>query len=333
MNRKSLYFTGDRSVEIREEPVPDCPPDQVIIQSIVSAISAGTEMLFYENRVPEDLRTDATIESLQETGEFPMKYGYSVVGEVVRTGADVSDSWKGQTVFSLNPHESHFVTKPQNLLPVPESLSPEDALFLANTETAVNLLMDGRPVIGEQVAVLGQGVVGLLLTALLARFPLQGIITFDLYPGRRERSLQLGATKTYDPSSPDRENNRDPGGYDLIFELSGSPDGLNQAIQLAGFEGRVVIGSWYGDKQTDLNLGGRFHRSRIRLISSQVSTIGGQYRGRWTKERRLQTAFSLLQDLQPQHLISHRFSIEEASQAYQLLHQHPEETIQTVLTY
>ncbi len=330
MTRKSLYFTGQSSVEIREEPVPECAPDEVLVRSRVSAISAGTEMLYYRNRVPENLRTDATIESLGEQSEFPMKYGYALVGEVLETGTDVPTEWQGRTVFVFHPHESHFTEKPENLFPLPDSLPTDDALFLANTETAVNLLMDGRPVVGESVGIFGQGVVGLLLTALLSRFPLDGITTYDLYPGRRAESLERGASQSHTPGETHEGPTPE---FDLTYELSGSPEALNQALALTGFEGRVVVGSWYGTKETSLNLGGRFHRSRIQLISSQVSTIAGRYRGRWTKARRLRTALSLLEEIHPRSLISHRFSVEEAGQAYELLHHRPEETLQVILTY
>ena len=122
-------------------------------------------------------------------------------------------------------------------------------------------------------------------------------------------------------------------GADLTYELSGNPDALEKAIEITGFNGRVVIGSHYGQKQVGLNLSGRFHRSRIRLISSQVSTIAPEWTGRWTKPRRLQIAWQMLQHLKPAHLITHRFPLAKASQAYALLNQHPEEAIQVVLTY
>jgi threonine dehydrogenase-like Zn-dependent dehydrogenase len=122
-------------------------------------------------------------------------------------------------------------------------------------------------------------------------------------------------------------------GADLTYELSGNPLALDQAIAVTGFNGRVVIGSWYGQKHADLNLGGRFHRSRIRLISSQVSTIAPEWSGRWTKSRRLHVAWEMLQHVRPAHLITHRFPLAQASQAYALLDQHPEEAIQVLFTY
>jgi threonine dehydrogenase-like Zn-dependent dehydrogenase len=146
-------------------------------------------------------------------------------------------------------------------------------------ETALSFLMDGRPMIGERVAVFGQGVVGLLTTALLARFPLSGLVTFDRYPLRREWSSRLGNEEVPQLASATLDEAREllqgdqAAGADLVYELSGNPQALNQAIALTSYHGRIVIGSWYGQKRAELDLGGRFHRSQIQLISSQVSHI------------------------------------------------------------
>jgi threonine dehydrogenase-like Zn-dependent dehydrogenase len=119
----------------------------------------------------------------------------------------------------------------------------------------------------------------------------------------------------------------------LVYELTGSPSALNDAIEHTTFSGRVVIGSWYGQKRAEIDLGGAFHRSRIRLVSSQVSTIAPELSGRWDKSRRFDVAWKALERIQPEKLITHRFSIDEAEKAYQLLDEHPQETIQVVLDY
>ena len=122
-------------------------------------------------------------------------------------------------------------------------------------------------------------------------------------------------------------------GYDLTFELSGSPSALDDAIALTGFGGRVLIGSWYGEKQTTLDLGGDFHRSRIKLISSQVSTIAPELSARWDKSRRFEVVWDALQRIQPQKWITHRFPLEQAGEAYKLLDKQPQETIQIIFTH
>jgi len=328
MNRDSVYFTAPRKVEVRRETLPTLKPGAVLVKTLCSAISSGTELLIYRGEAPAELASDETIAALAGTLAFPLKYGYSAVGEVVECGPEVEAGWLGKRVFAFNPHETYFVAEVEGLIALPDELSSEDAVFLPNMETAVNFLQDGAPLVGERVAVMGQGIVGLLTTELLARVPLGGLITFDKYALRREFSVKAGAHESLDPAMAEAALD-----FDLTYELSGSPEALNQAIGLTAFEGRVVIGSWYGSKRANLDLGGRFHRSRIRLNGSQVSSLSPNLGARWTKGRRLDTAIELLKVIKPAGYITHKFPLAEAAQAYALLDEHPEEAVQVVLVY
>ena len=298
-------------------------------------------MLLYRGQMPMGISVDATIDALGGKFQFPLKYGYAAVGRVIALGDGVPTNWEDRLVFAFNPHESHFIANPDHLLPLPPGVSPETAVFLPNMETAVSFLMDGQPMIGEQVAVFGQGIVGLLTTALLAQMPLASLVTLDRYTLRREWSMRLGATAALDPLADNElgeirkalQGERPYRGADLTFELSGNPVALDQAIEVTGYNGRILVGSWYGQKRADLNLGGQFHRRHMQIISSQVSHIAPQWHGRWTKSRRLKMAWHMLAQLQPKRLITHHFPIEQAAQAYQLLDQSPEQAIQIVLTY
>lgn len=334
--RKSLYFTAPGQVELREESLPATAPDQVLVQSLCSAISPGTEMLVYRGQFPRDLPMDDAIPALSGQFQYPFCYGYACVGQVVEIGESVEKGWRGQLVFSFQPHVSHFVTTPNQLFPLPEGISLESACLLPNMETAVNLVQDAAPILGERVLVFGQGIVGLLTTALLAEFPLASLVTCDCYPLRRDASLSLGVTAALDPNDDDfRKSIREllPTGADLSIELSGSPAALDDAIALTGFSGRVVVGSWYGQKKATLDLGGSFHRSRIKLVSSQVSTIAPGLRGRWDKARRFGVAWEALEGIQPEKWITHRFPLERAGEAYRLMDTSPGETIQVLFKY
>jgi 2-desacetyl-2-hydroxyethyl bacteriochlorophyllide A dehydrogenase len=336
MNRRSLYFLAPGRVEIRQEPCPSPSSNQVLVESHFSAISPGTEGLVYRGQFPEELSLDATIGDLSTGFSYPLKYGYAVVGQVAAVGRAVDSAWEGRWVFAFHPHESHFVTRPEELIPLPSAISPEQAVFVPNMETAVNFLMDGAPLLGEQVVVFGQGIVGLLTTALLARFPLGQLISLDRYPNRRQASLSMGAHTSLAPeelADLEQINHWLPGKADLVYELSGVPAALDQAISLTGFAGRIVIGSWYGNKRANLNLGGHFHRSRIRLISSQVSSLDPGLSGRWNKSRRFDLAWEMIRQVSPQQLITQRLPNEQAPLAYQLLDQSPEEAIQVILSY
>ena len=336
MNRHSLYFTGPGQIEVREESCPEPLNHQVLVETKCSAISPGTEGLVFKGLFPEDLTVDATIGDLAGGFSYPLKYGYAAVGQVKATGKGVDRAWEDRWVFAFHPHESHFIADPEDLIPLPPEVTPEQAVFVPNMETAVNFVMDGAPLIGEKVVVFGQGIVGLLTTALLAQFPLGSLLSLDRYPNRRKASLDIGADLSLDPEALSEQNWIEawfPSGADLTYELSGAPTALDQAIAITGFAGRVVIGSWYGKKSVQLNLGGQFHRSRIRLISSQVSSIDPGLSGRWTKIRRLALCWEHIRQLRPERLITHRLPIEFASRAYQLLYQTPEKAIQVILTY
>jgi threonine dehydrogenase-like Zn-dependent dehydrogenase len=341
MERQALYFTAPRQVAVQTEAVPDPAFGQVLVKTLISAISPGTESLIYRGQAPVDLPADETIGALAGDLTFPMKYGYAVVGQVAKLGLGVSRDWLDRQVFAFHPHESLFLATPDELLMLPAYLTPEDAVFFPNMETAVSFLLDGQPLMGEQVAVFGQGIVGLLLTSLLSRWPLGSLVTLDLHRQRRLLSEELGAHVSLDPALPETGQRllaylQGPGPYpgaDLVYEISGNPEALDQAVAAAGFSGRVVIGSWYGRKKSDLNLGGRFHRSRVRLISSQVSSIAPELTGRWNKLRRYHVTWQMLEELRPARFITHRFPIDRADQAYELLDQHPAEVVQVILTY
>ncbi|MFZ2088461.1 MAG: zinc-binding alcohol dehydrogenase [Desulfobaccales bacterium] len=341
MLSKALYFTEPYQVSLREEPLPRPGPGQVLVQTIMSAISPGTELLIYRGQAPQDLVADTTLAALAGTLAFPLKYGYSAVGRVVELGREVSSHWQETLVFAFNPHEEFFLAEPAELMPVPPGLSPEEAVFLPNLQTAVTLVLDGKPLIGEKVAVFGQGIVGLLLTALLASFPLARLVTLDRYVNRRLASETLGVHVTLDPRSPEvnaeirtalQGGGQDPWA-DLAYEISGNPAALDQALAVTGFHGRIVIGSWYGAKTAELHLGGLFHRQRQILLSSQVSTISPELSGRWTRNRVLEVAWQMAAKIKPARFITQRFPLTQAAQAYELLDQHPEEAIQVVLTY
>lgn len=337
MRRRAVYFVRPNVAEVREESFSRAGAGQVTVQTILSAISPGTEMLIYRGQAPADVAVDESIATLSGSFSFPIKYGYCVVGRVVEVGRGIPKHWLDRLVFAFNPHETQFVANVSDVIPLPDGLSTEDALFLPNMETAVNLVMDGRPMLGERLVVFGQGIVGLLTTSLLAEHPLEMLLTVDRYPIRREASLQAGATHCFDPADETffdqlREHLLNLGA-DLCFEVSGSPEALDQAIKIIGYNGRVIVGSWYGSKLASLNLGGSFHRGRVKLISSQVSTISPDLTGRWTKQRRFEIAWSAIRRLRPSRLITHRFPFERATEAYELCDRQPGESIQIILEY
>jgi len=338
MKRTVVIMHGPFQIGAGREALRPPESGEVAVRTHLSAISAGTELLFYRGRVPRDLPVDADLSSLAGRADYPLRYGYAAVGQVTGTGPDVSDHWMGRRVFCFHPHASHFSIKSEETVPIPDGIDDRDALFFANMETAVTLMLDGQPTIGETVAVLGQGVVGLLAAALLARYPLRGLLTVDPLPRRRKASLDMGAQAAFD--LPEMEILKShlassTGGAmsDLVFELSSDSSALNAAVDLIGFGGRIVIGSWYGASPSVVHLGGRFHRSRIRMIASQVSTLPADFALRWDRRRRGETVWDMLRVVRPSRLITHEIPVERAAEAYDILDRRPEEALQVVFTY
>jgi 2-desacetyl-2-hydroxyethyl bacteriochlorophyllide A dehydrogenase len=327
---QTLYFTAPKQVEIRETNLPAIKGDEVLVQTICSAISAGTEMLVYRGEFPHlaDVH-DAFSNDLN----YPLEYGYACVGRVKETGKQVDPSLEGQLIFAFQPHTSHFIAPAASLIAIPASITPEAACLLPNMETAVNLVQDGAPILGERVLVLGQGIIGLLTSSLLSEFPLERLVIIDQYELRRNALDHEGRKSNIKSLLPDDSQLSTWDKNDLTFELSGSPAALNNALELTAFSGRIVIGSWYGQKHAEIDLGGSFHRSRIKLISSQVSTIAPELSARWDKSRRFDVAWKGLERIQPERWITHRFSLNDAAQAYQLLDEKPQETIQIIFDH
>jgi 2-desacetyl-2-hydroxyethyl bacteriochlorophyllide A dehydrogenase len=329
-------------VEVRDESLPVPGADDVLVETICSAISAGTEMLVYQGRFPRGVETDSIIPGMRGDFNYPLAYGYASVGVVREAGSRVDRLMQDQFVFAFQPHASHFVTPANSLFPIPDSLSPQTACFLPNMETAVNLVQDGAPILGERVLVLGQGIIGLLTGSLLKEFPLDALVTVDQFDLRCKMSQAenqasiVSLCKTLDCSSSEfREQARailGPGA-DLTYELSGNPSALNDAIALTRFSGRIVVGSWYGEKPVEVDLGGTFHRSRLKLVSSQVSTISPELDGRWDKSLRFDVAWKALERIKPEKWITHRFPIDQAVEAYHLLDENPQEAMQVLFTY
>jgi 2-desacetyl-2-hydroxyethyl bacteriochlorophyllide A dehydrogenase len=327
----AVWFPRARSVELRTEELAEPGPDEVRVRAMLSAISHGTEMLVYRGEVDPDLALD--LPTLVGGYGFPLKFGYASVGRAVAVGRDVRGLSAGDLVFALHPHQDEYIVSRSLVHRLPDGTAPERAVFLANLETAINVVLDAKPRLGEVVAVFGQGVVGLLVTQLLRR---SGARVVAIEPSALRRSLaeRCGAEAAIAPGDGTSVRTLTGGrGADIAIDASGSPAALQEAIDCVAPEGTVVVCSWYGEKPVPLDLGGRFHRGRVRLVSSQVGRIDPSLAPRWDRERRLGLAIELLRELLLAELITQRFAFTRAAEAYALVDGRPGETVQVVLDY
>jgi len=328
------WFPAPFQVELRQEVLPELWPDDVRVRAIASAISHGTEMLVYRGQVPSML--DLDLPTLKGGFDFPIKYGYASVGRVVETGSSVESLRDGDLVFVHHPHQDEYVVPASMAVRLPSHVEEESALFVASLETALGLMHDAAPRLRERIVIFGQGVIGLLLTQLARHAGAGLIIVVDPIANRRQLARTLGADAAFSPDEAIVEAVRDLTdgvGADLVLEASGNGEALQQAIECAAFQSTVVVGSWYGTKPVTLCLGQSFHRGRVRLVSSQVSSIDPALQPRWNPARRLATVVSLLPILELSPLITHRIPFGSAAKAYDLVDRRPDDTIQVILVY
>jgi threonine dehydrogenase-like Zn-dependent dehydrogenase len=286
---RALWITGPRIAALRAVTLAAAPGDPEI-RTLFSGISRGTERLVFEGRVPVGEHDTMRAPFQEGAFTFPLKYGYSAVGEIC-TGVHA-----GQIVFALFPHQSRFCVPEEATVPVPPDVPAARAILAANMETALNIVWDAQILPGDRVAVVGAGVVGALTGYLAARMPGTDVTLVDIDPAR----APLAQTLCCDFALPDAA----PQDADVVIHASASAAGLATAIGLAGIEAKIVEASWYGEGTTQVPLGGRFHQRRLRLTGSQVGRIPPAQAARWTYRRRLEKALALLADPVLDRLIS-----------------------------
>lgn len=317
--RLAVWFEEPRRVAVRRDPIPQPGAGEARVRTRVSAISTGSELAAYRGQLDAGLPRDETLGAHRGGSfEFPFPYGYASVGRVESLGSGLPEGAPdvGARVFGFVPHQSVFCVPAADLLRIPDSVSDERAALFPYLETAVNLLLDGKPRIGERVVVVGQGVLGLALTALLSRFPLGGLLTVEPRRERRRRSLEFGAhASVAAETAADAAHGAFAADAELVFEVSGNPSALDLAVGLAAREGRVIAGSWLAGAPTPLDLGGWFHRGRVRIVSSQVSHLP-PLPPSWTIGRRRALGWSLLAGVPLESLVTHRFPLTQAGEAY-----------------
>jgi threonine dehydrogenase-like Zn-dependent dehydrogenase len=247
--------------EIRSVPLPEPGPDEVVVRTLYSGVSRGTETLVFCGGVPHSQY--ATMRAPFQEGEFPapVKYGYLAVGVVEHGPADL----RGRTVFCLHPHQTRFVVPAAAVTPVPDDVPAGRAVLAGTVETAVNAVWDAAPLVGDRIAVVGGGMVGCSVAAVLAGIPGARVELVDVDPARAGVAAALGVGF----ASPDDAL----GDCDLVVHASATEAGLVRSLELLAAEGEVVELSWYGDRRVSLPLGEAFHPRRLTVRSSQVGTV------------------------------------------------------------
>jgi threonine dehydrogenase-like Zn-dependent dehydrogenase len=303
-----LYYTAPARAELRNLEIAtlteaDNRKAYALVKTVFSGISRGTERLVFHGLLPASEWERMRCPNQDGSFPFPVKYGYSTVGLVEEGPAHLA----GRAVFALHPHQDRFVALAADLVAVPDAVPPRRATLAANMETALNALWDSGAGAGERIAVIGGGMVGCLIAALAGRMPGAEVTLIDVEPERAAIAKALGV----DFALPDGAN----GGADVVFHASASEAGLRLALDLAGFEARIVEVSWFGEKQVNLPLGGAFHSQRLQIVSTQVGSVSPAVRARWPHRRRLETSLRLLDDPRLDALITAEVAFEDLPEA------------------
>ena len=280
----AFWVTEPGRGQIRPVTLPEPGPDDVLVRTLRTGISRGTETLVFGGHVPESQH--ATMRAPFQEGDFPgpVKYGYLNVGVVERG----PEALVGRTVFCLYPHQTAYVVPAAAVTVVPDGVPAARAVLAGTVETAVNALWDARPLIGDRVAVVGAGMVGCCVARLLASMPGVTVTLVDVDESRSSVAAALGAGFALPAEAP--------GGLDLVVHTSGTSAGLQTSLDLLAPDGEVVELSWYGDAPVSVSLGGSFHSRRLAVRASQVGEVAAARRGRRTHAERLALALDLLRD-------------------------------------
>jgi 2-desacetyl-2-hydroxyethyl bacteriochlorophyllide A dehydrogenase len=278
---------------LHREPLQQPDDGDVLVRTLYTGISRGTEASVFTGHVPpsERERMRAPFQegdfapSDTETANYgPVKYGYLNVG-VVEQGPE---SLRGQTVFTLFPHQSAFVVPADAVTVIPDGVPARRAVLAGAVETAINVLWDAAPLVGDRVSVVGAGMIGCCVARLLRGIQGVDVALLDVNPARKAVADQLGVRFVDIADAPhDR---------DIVINTSGSVAGLQLALETVVTDGEVIEASWYGDRPARIMLGADFHSRRLSIRSSQVGAVAARRRGQRTPRQRLELAIQFLSD-------------------------------------
>ncbi|MEV4312577.1 zinc-binding alcohol dehydrogenase [Actinocrispum sp. NPDC049592] len=296
MTERAFWLASPGVGEIRPVELPERGPDDLLVRTLYSGVSRGTETLVFRGLVPDN-QHDAMRAPFQD-GDFPapVKYGYLNVGLVEEGPA----RFAGRKVFCLYPHQTRYVVPAQMVHLVPDSVPAARAVLAGTVETAVNAVWDARPRLGDRIAVVGAGMVGASIAKLLNGYPAAKVQLIDVDQEKAAIAEAFGIGFV----TPDRAE----GGCDLVVHASATEQGLARALELAAPEGTVLEVSWYGGKPVNVPLGEWFHSRRLTIKASQVGVVAHPRRDYGT---RMATALELLADPAFDALISDEVAFDD----------------------
>lgn len=326
---RAVWFKSPRSVEIGPAPLPPLDRGHVMVRALHSGLSSGTEMLAYRGELDPNMELDESLGALEGSFRYPFRYGYSAVGLIEESRAAIPE---GTTVFSFHPHQDRFTIAADDVTLV-DGLAPREATLYPLVETAFQITLEAGLDPEERVIVMGLGPVGALTALLMARSGAR-VIGLDPLPWRRSALAGVvPGLRLIDPESALDVVNAESGPVRLVVEASGNPNAISLGLRLLAHEGVLLVASWFGTREVALPLGGDFHRRRLSIVSTQVSTIPARLADEWDKRRRRDEVLDLMGDLPLGAFATHTFPFENAGEAYAAIDRRQEGLIHAALSY
>ncbi|MGW0477935.1 zinc-dependent alcohol dehydrogenase [Nonomuraea sp. NPDC003214] len=312
------------------------------VRTMYSGVSAGTELTAYRGTNPylnHKWDTEQRLFLDGQTHAYPLTgWGYQEVGEVVEAAPDVADPPVGSLVWGIWGHRAEAVLPAHKLVGhvMPPGAAPLSGVFARVGAIALNAVHAADIHFGDQVAIFGQGVIGLLATRLAV---LSGarVVAADAIPARLELARRYGAAETVDVQAGSVAEliRKRIEGADTAIELSGSHHGLHEAIRTVRKGGRVVAAGFYQGDGIGLRLGEEFHHNQVQLVSSQIGGVASWLAHRWDVERLQRTFMETVHrgDVEVDDLISHVVPVDDAADAFDLIDKHQSEVLQLVFAF
>jgi 2-desacetyl-2-hydroxyethyl bacteriochlorophyllide A dehydrogenase len=294
-NNSFLQITKPYVIDIIKETINNIKDDELLIQTVYSGISTGTELKIFKGDIENNIDLDV---NFSIDNKYPLKYGYCCVGNVIKVGKEVKNIRINSKAFVFYHHSKYVVTKEENVIIIPNNIDLKDAIFFPNMETAVSLVQDMMINIGDNVSIYGQGCVGLLVNMILSLNKSIIVNIFELLDNRIQIAQKVNPNCIINPYGVDS---------DIILEITGSIKVLNNILNNSSFSQKIVIGSWYENKESPILLGTKFHRNHLNIVTSQVSNLSNNLLGRWNKKRRYDFVWELIKKLKPSKKIPINF--------------------------
>ncbi len=321
LQAKILWHTSREYSSLKVDTL-SLNPNEVVIKSLYSLISLGTEKLVATGNIPFHVKEAMRVPYMQGDFDFPLTYGYSVVGKVIEGPNELKD----KVIHMLHPHQSLITANPNAITLLPTGIPARRATLASNMETAVNAIWDSGISIGDRVLIVGFGLIGALIGQVLKKIAGVELLFIESNGSRQRLANDLG----FDCRSNQKETKNH---FDVAVNTSGHENGLQLCIDAVGLEGKIIELSWYGNKNVNINLGGDFHHMRKRIISSQVSSIPMHKSANWNFKRRKSLVMELLKDKSFDNLITNEVAFDTTPLFFDKLRNQKIDHLSTVIKY